>query len=255
MIFAQGFGPLRGKFFRLLAKLILNRVDLITLRDKDSFDEIQRLGVKKPPLHVTGDPTAILKVPSVEEGRRILSLEGIRQGNRSLLGVAVRSLAAGKETKLYESLAKAIDWLSKEHNYSPVFILFQCPEDMQETSKVIGSITENSNVIFRICRPNEMLALISQLDLLIGMRLHSLVFAAMNDVPLLGISYDPKVEAFMKSINQPYLKLDQILNFQSLKDEIKKILSNREEIKKELVEKRKVLQKEARKNFELFFKL
>lgn len=253
VIFAQGFGPLNGKFNRGLARLVLNRVKLITLRDKDSYHEIQKLGIKKPAIHVTGDPSAILKNSSAEEGIKILSLEGVRKTDRPLLGVSVRSVPKREEEKLYESLAKTIDWLSKEYHYTPVFILFQCPEDMQETSRVISFMHESSNVIFRICHPDEMLALISQFDLLIGMRLHSLIFATMNCVPMLGLSYDPKVEAFMRSIEQPCLKIDQDLDFQNIKDVLEKILIKKEKTKASLERKREKLYEQAALNFDLFF--
>jgi polysaccharide pyruvyl transferase CsaB len=252
MIFAQGFGPLKGGFYRGLARFVLNRVDLVTLRDKESFNRIKELGVKNQKIHVTADPTAILDPPSPEEGKKILNLEGITRTDRPLLGIAVRSVPKKKETNIYETLASGIDWLSKTYNYSPVFILFQSAEDMNETSKVIGFMKENSNIIFRICRPREMLSLISQFDLLIGMRLHSLIFAAMNKVPMLGISYDPKVEAFMKEIEQPYLKIDGNLDFQSLKEALEKILRNKEKIKIDLEAKRKRIRDQANLNFELF---
>ena len=42
--------------------------------------------------------------------------------------------------------------------------------------------------------------MIGNMDLLVGVRLHSLIHAAIMDVPMIGISYDPKVNAFLKSI-------------------------------------------------------
>ncbi|MBK9203411.1 MAG: polysaccharide pyruvyl transferase family protein [Candidatus Obscuribacter sp.] len=42
-------------------------------------------------------------------------------------------------------------------------------------------------------------------DLLIGMRLHSLIMALSAEVPVIGIAYDPKVKAVMEEFNQPIL--------------------------------------------------
>ena len=40
------------------------------------------------------------------------------------------------------------------------------------------------------------------MTLLIGMRLHALVFAAVMQTPLLAISYDPKVDSFVNAIGE-----------------------------------------------------
>lgn len=252
VILAQGFGPLMGKFYRAMARFILKRVDLITVRDKDSFDEIRKLGVNKPKVYLCGDPSAILKIPKAEIGKSILSLEGIKRG-RPLAGIAVRSVPKKSEEKLYKALAEAVDWLAKTCNFSPVFLLFQSPGDMGETSRVINNMQEKTNVIFRICRPDEMLSLICNLDLLIGMRLHSLIFAAMNSVPMLGISYDPKVEAFMKSIEQPYLKAGENINSQNIISSLEKILAAKTETRSFLDKNLKELKDQAALNFKLFF--
>jgi polysaccharide pyruvyl transferase CsaB len=252
VVFAQGFGPLRGGFYRFLAKTVLNRVNLITLRDRDSYEKIRKLGVRRPKIFLTGDPSAILKIPRTREGRRILSLEAIRSKN-AMLGVAVRSVPRKDEEQLYQSLAEAIDWLSRSYSFTPVFVLFQCPEDMGETSRVINYMQGKSNVIYRMCRPKEMLSLISQFDLLIGMRLHSLIFAAMSSVPMLGISYDPKVEAFMKSIDEPCLKVGEDVNLHNLKMSLQKILTHKAGIKAGLDVKARKLHDQAALNFRLFF--
>ncbi|MBB6693273.1 polysaccharide pyruvyl transferase family protein, partial [Cohnella xylanilytica] len=45
--------------------------------------------------------------------------------------------------------------------------------------------------------PQAMLREVDGCDLLVGMRLHSLIYAANREVPLLGISYDPKIDQFL----------------------------------------------------------
>ena len=123
---------------------------------------------------------------------------------------------------------------------------------MAEASKVINYMTEKSSVVFRICQPNEMLAIIANLDLLIGMRLHSLIFAAQNAVPMLGLSYDPKVAAFMKSIDQPVIDTGHINNSHYLKELLTKLINERAAGKNALRKKREELRELADKNFQLF---
>lgn len=48
----------------------------------------------------------------------------------------------------------------------------------------------------------ELMSLIGNLDLLIGIRLHALIFAALMHIPFIGISYDPKIDNFLQSANQ-----------------------------------------------------
>lgn len=52
----------------------------------------------------------------------------------------------------------------------------------------------------------EFLSIIGNFDLLIGMRLHALVFAAVMQTPLLAISYDPKVDSFVNAIGENLLE-------------------------------------------------
>ena len=41
------------------------------------------------------------------------------------------------------------------------------------------------------------------MDVLVGVRLHSLIYAAVMGVPMIGVSYDPKVDSFLASIRRP----------------------------------------------------
>ena len=47
-----------------------------------------------------------------------------------------------------------------------------------------------------------LVSIISCADLLIGMRLHSLIYAAITNTPVIGIVYDPKVRFFIEMMEQ-----------------------------------------------------
>lgn len=251
MVFAQGFGPLRGPFNRLVARLILDRVDVITLRDEDALNELKRLGVKKPKMYVTADPTFCLKNIDKNEGRHLLGLEGVPTG-KPLVGIAIRSLPHSRdsERQLAKFLAEALDRLKEKHGWEPVFLLFQCPEDMGEAAKVVNLMKAGSHIVFKICRPEEMLALFSCFEFVIGMRLHSLIFAALNDVPMVALAYDPKVESFARSVGQPYLRLGELAK---LNETLAGALAERSASAQRLSEIKKDLTNKAKRNFDLFF--
>ncbi|MFH1415733.1 MAG: polysaccharide pyruvyl transferase family protein, partial [Elusimicrobiota bacterium] len=58
-------------------------------------------------------------------------------------------------------------------------------------------------------RPEELADILSKLDLLIGMRLHSLILGALVNIPMLGVGYDPKVREFCNLAGIEYLDLDE----------------------------------------------
>ena len=57
----------------------------------------------------------------------------------------------------------------------------------------------------------QMMSLAGCMDILIAIRLHALIFAGVMDVPIIGISYDPKIDRFLDSIDEkPVASLNDI---------------------------------------------
>jgi polysaccharide pyruvyl transferase WcaK-like protein len=100
-----------------------------------------------------------------------------------------------------------------------------------------------------------MLSIIGNMDLLVGVRLHSIIHAAIMDVPIIGISYDPKVNSFMHSINMK--AMCSVYDFKSdfFMDEFQKTLQNQDKIQSTVRVEMAKLIKRLDKNEELIKEL
>jgi polysaccharide pyruvyl transferase WcaK-like protein len=58
--------------------------------------------------------------------------------------------------------------------------------------------------------PRELLALASEMDLMVAMRFHAVLFAARSLVPSIGIAYDDKVQNLADSLQLHTLRVPEI---------------------------------------------
>ncbi|MNC53591.1 hypothetical protein D3C75_1030160 [compost metagenome] len=61
------------------------------------------------------------------------------------------------------------------------------------------------------------------------MRLHSLIYAASQSIPMMGISYDPKIDQFLARLNVSPVGNHLTLDSEKIVSEAEAILSHREE--------------------------
>jgi polysaccharide pyruvyl transferase CsaB len=197
MLYAQGIGPVRGTLAQGAMRYIGNMVDLITVRDDGSREELKALGVKTPPIFVTADPVLALHPVDKEIGRNIL--RGHNLGGASpLIGVSAREW---KDWGYYKQvLAQAIDKLAEEFGARIVFLPMQWPEDQEVARKIKSRMRCPAVLLEDEYTTSELLSLVGNLDVLIGIRLHALIFATVMHVPMVGISYDPKVDRFLETL-------------------------------------------------------
>lgn len=197
-LYSQGIGPVRYRVIRILLKKVLNRgVAAITVRDKESKGFLERLGVKTK-IYLTADAVLSLPPVSPEDGRRILTEAGI-SFNKKIIGVSVRNW--NSSTEWIKRFREYIHNFSMDRDCQYVFIPMQYPEDVSAADKIAREIP-NCYILNRSFTIKELLSLVSNMDVLIGMRLHALVFSAINHVPMIGISYDPKIDNFLSLIGK-----------------------------------------------------
>ena len=100
-----------------------------------------------------------------------------------------------------------------------------------------------------------MLSIIGNLDLLIGIRLHSLIFGAVMNIPIIAISYDPKINNFMEFIDESVFCTVEDLDSESLLAEIREKILKEEEYKLILYNKVEFLKNRLSKNEEIVLQL
>jgi polysaccharide pyruvyl transferase CsaB len=217
MLYAQGIGPVRGALAKGAMRYIGNMADLITVRDEGSLGELKRLKVTKPPVYVTADPVLGMHQVDRQIGRSILQNTGVSSA-QPIVGISVREW---QELDHYKTVLAAVaDRIVSELGAHVVFIPMQCPEDLKAAELIAAKCRQQVTVLSEQYTTTELLSLVGNLDLLIGIRLHALIFAAVMHVPLIGISYDPKIDRFLTILGENRIGTLDTINDEALFDKI-----------------------------------
>lgn len=197
-VYAQGIGPLRGRLARRVTAHLLDGVPLITVRDRTSQAVLAQMGVRRPRIVLSADPSLLLtpeRSPAVERERA-------RWSGSAFFGLAVR--AWGERGGTLDVVAAAARAVAGRLGVRWICLPMHLPRDLNVADAVAARIGSAATVVRARLSPREMLALIGTLDLLVGMRLHALLFAASQGVPIVPIAYDPKVAALADDLGEPH---------------------------------------------------
>ncbi len=199
MLSAVGVGPLFSDQAKTLMQAIANQADLITVRDFDSQQQLIALGIPASKISLAAD--AVFSLPI------ITSTESRDQNEVPVLGVSLRHWDVGVEPAQWQhEVTLALDLFLDAHAAGRVlFIPFQNAKDKFlddfALAKNIQSSLKNkarTSVLPRISGIPEYQAAFAQCSLFLGMRLHSIIMALKNHIPVAGINYDPKVHSLLQ---------------------------------------------------------
>ena len=240
MLYAQGIGPIEGFWARTMMRLIGNRVRLITVRDHGSLAELAAMGVRRPRIVETADPVLAINPVAKDMGWQVLQWNGVTD-DKPLVGISVREWKGWQRYK--EAFAEAADRIAVELGANLVFLPMQYPEDVKTAETIAAMMKQEAVVLDGEFSTAELLSLVGNMDLLIAIRLHALIFAGVMGVPLVGVSYDPKIDRFLDSIGEtPAAKLETITA-----DELMAEVRRKWEERERLCEKNAVLVKNLRR--------
>ncbi|WP_413174770.1 polysaccharide pyruvyl transferase CsaB [Anabaena azotica] len=185
----QGIGPLLRPQTRWLAKRNFAGCSQVSVRDRNSAALLSEWGI---PHILAPDPVWALESKPVPE---------LAELPQPRIAVTLRNHPQLTETRL----ANLIDALVDLQQATQAFILllpFQKSEDLGISEKIQSQLKDVSKII---CAedPQILKGAFRGVDMVIGMRLHSLIMAASEGCRCFALSYDPKVNRLMEDLEIP----------------------------------------------------
>jgi polysaccharide pyruvyl transferase CsaB len=206
MVYAIGAGPLDDPAVQKEVAECLETVEVVTVRERSAQQVLEHAGVHRE-IIVTADPALLLKPEPLPRG--VLRIEGL-EGRRRLIGMSVREpgvAAPDLDVNSYHALlANAADFMVDRFDADVVFVpMERSVLDTQHSHAVIAKMlrAQRATVLKGEYTSGQLLSLMGKLDFALGMRLHFLIFAAIQGTPFVALPYAGKVSGFLEALELP----------------------------------------------------
>lgn len=250
MIYAVGAGPLKEPLVQEHVRVALNKVDTLTVRDRRSQQILEESGVQRQIL-VTADPALLLKPEPIEYQR--LRREGLNY-KKHIVGMSVREVGAAapdlQEEHYHGLLANAADYMIERFDADILFIPMEPRTfDLQHSHAVIARMLrpQHASVLQGTYTSGQLLSILRRCEFVVGMRLHFLIFSAIQGVPFVALPYSPKVAGFLDDMQMEMPPINYV-NEGRLMAYIDKSWDQRDELRTRIQTVLPVLQKRAMQN-------
>lgn len=195
-VYAQGIGPVNRALFRAPIARAFRKAAYVSVRDETSAALLKQFGVSETHVDVVPDPVMGLSMPEAHVDAAAANADG-----SPVVGVSVRYWRTDRAD--LDRVAAALSTLAERRNVRLRFLPLHQGTDEDASRYVMEQLRGVACELAPAYEePREMLREVSGCRLLLGMRLHSLIYAANREVPLLGISYDPKIDQFLDQLDQ-----------------------------------------------------
>jgi polysaccharide pyruvyl transferase WcaK-like protein len=243
--FGVGSKPITTLRGREITRIVLKNTAIISTRDDYSKQILQPLtGNRGKPITVTGDSALMLDPVDVKRigdqvifcPRRLIEDHKVlyhqRQDQSSI-------------NRIRHMQAIAADRLI-EKGYHVSFMPFHCvpPDDDREEIRIIRNLMHHE--ADALPRPDNFKAALKTIGgaaLVVGLRLHSIIFASMQGTPFASIDYDIKIRGFMEHMYSRDFLTGTSEGINKLSEIAEKALEDHEKYSVRLVKRVKALRR------------
>ena len=219
MVYANGIGPITSGKNILDCKNILEKVNIITLRDNQSLETVKNIGVSSK-VHVSADPA--------------LSLVPTNDGYKEDVPYFIVSVRKWKNLPedFEDKIADVFKKIKDEYNLLPVLVPMQGWMDNEICKKVAQKC--QGKFVPAFTKAENLIEYIKNSEFVVGMRLHSLIYSFSVNVPVAALSYDPKVDAIVQEWDCCTAFDVKNIDAVEMKKQIEYIIENRDELSEKI---------------------
>jgi len=258
--------------FKPVMKFVLERSQLVTVRDQLSLKHLKEAGIDISNVYVTADPAFLIEIAPDELVEKTLKREGIdlekiRNNEIPIVGVVLSKLRGfrgeilrSKYNYLIKIFAETIDKMIETLGAQIIFIsrssgvIRKKSNDVYVGMDIMLTIKnkENFSIIKGDYSPELIKGLLSKCDALMSFHMHPLIFALPSYVPCVIIAFSDKAYGLMQKVDLIEYVCDiRFLTSELLFRKVCKALSDKEKIQRQLKEKMKYVEKEALSSYML----
>lgn len=228
MVYANSIGPLNYRISQRRVCSVLNRVDLITVRDPDSKRLLEEIGVHVP-VEVTADP--VFSFCCDDLPKEVAGFDPLPPLPEKYTCVSIRHwfdtipyipvsictklhLRSRKNIPKYEryvtEMARILDFCVQETKLPVVFVPFIPKRDVKPAEDILHRMNHKNACVALSAElhPYTVVHIIYNAEFLIGMRLHSLIYAIVAGTPFFAVSYSSKVRSILNYVGLDNYKMD-----------------------------------------------
>lgn len=205
MIMANGLGPLCSADSRKKAAKAICAADYVSFRENRSKELAEAIGVDREKISVSADPAFLLDGCEEKWTDHLIKRLGF-SGRFFIVSVKEGNNYQEKSANPAELFAGDIKKISEKYSMIPIYIPMHPVHDISVAEALCRKA--GTGIVAAGLSASELCGLMERCDLVVGTRLHTLIFAASVGVPMIGISYDPKVDSFLEYIGMGSCSLD-----------------------------------------------
>lgn len=214
-IIGTGVGPITNSLTKYEVKKIANNASVIAIRDEESKEFLEKIGIEESKIHVTVDVALSLKKEDInkeatEKIKKLTSISGILYGIH--IGVDRNSKQFGEKVeKIFNDVLR---FLNENPDIQPVLIIDNDNSQQNEAVEYLSKKISQKCIVYKHDNIWETTALLSELDFVVTNKLHvGIVSYALGTIPI-SLPSHQKTVRFYKQINRE----DLCIRLEDLKD-------------------------------------